>query len=203
MKYNRHINPMQPISDQNLILKIQKGSLDALGSLYDRHRRMVFRTALAITGDYEAAADLLQDVFLRLFRFSNRIDANRPLEPWLYRITANQAYTWVKRHSRWTQPLDDLAEWLAGSKKQSPQYIVETDEESQQVQRAISTLPWPQRVVIVMYYINDLPIQEISHILEIPVGTIKSRLFYGREALVNHLGLSLDEKLSDLRYEFT
>ena len=194
---------MQSISDRDLILKIQKGSLDALGSLYDRHRRMVFRTALAITGDYEAADDLLQDVFLRLFRFSNRIDVDRPLEPWLYRLTANQAYTWVKRHSRWIQPLDDLVEWLAGSKRQSPQFIVESNEESLQVQRAISALPVTQRVVIVMYYINDLPLQEIANILDIPVGTIKSRLFYGREALVNHLGLSLEDKLSDLQYEFT
>ena len=96
-------------SDHDLILKIQDGSLDALGVIYDRHRRLVYRTALAICNDPEAAADLLQDVFLRLHRFADRVDPERPLEPWLYRVTANQSYTWVKRRQRWTHPLEEIA----------------------------------------------------------------------------------------------
>ena len=68
-------------SDHDLILEIQSGSLDALGVIYDRHRRLVYRTALAICNDPEAAADLLQGVFLRLHRFAARIDPERPLEP--------------------------------------------------------------------------------------------------------------------------
>jgi DNA-directed RNA polymerase specialized sigma24 family protein len=67
--------------EQELILKLQNGDLDALGELYDRHRQTVYRTALAITGDLDAANDLLQDVFLRLFRFADHIDSQRPLEP--------------------------------------------------------------------------------------------------------------------------
>ena len=103
--------------DRELIEGLQQGSLESLGILYDRYQRLVFRTALAITGDPEAAADLQQEVFLRLFRFAERIDLNRPLEPWLYRMTANLSYTWVKRSQRWIRPLEDLAEWLAGSRR--------------------------------------------------------------------------------------
>ena len=172
-----------------MILEIQGGSLDALGQIYDRHRRLVYRTALAICNDPEAAADLLQDVFLRLHRFAGRVDPNRPLEPWLYRVTANQAYTWVKRHHRWTQPLEDIAEWLSSGVKYSPQYISEQDDESRRIQSAIAKLSFPQRVVVVMYYINDLSLHEISEILEIPEGTVKSRLHYGRNALKNQLRL--------------
>jgi len=187
-------------SDQELILQLQHGSLDALGELYDRYRQMVYRTALAITGDTEAASDLLQDVFLRLYRFADRIDCQRPLEPWLYRMTANLSYTWVKRSRRWLQPLDDLADWLAGNGKNTPHEVAERNDEWDQVQRAVSALPFPQRVVVVLYYLNDLSLQEISNILEVPVGTVKSRLHYGRKSLKKTLGLK-GENLPDFNYE--
>ena len=189
-------------SDHDLILKIQDGSLDALGVIYDRHRRLVYRTALAICNDPEAAADLLQDVFLRLHRFADRVDPERPLEPWLYRVTANQSYTWVKRHHRWTHPLEEIAEWLSSGVKNSPQYITEQDDESKRIQVAIAKLSLPQRVVVVMYYINDLSLHEIAEILAIPEGTVKSRLHYGRNALKNHLGLD-DQTTREIQYEFT
>lgn len=189
-------------SDHDLILDVQGGSLDALGMIYDRHRRLVYRTALAICNDPEAAADLLQDVFLRLHRFAGRVDPNRPLEPWLYRVTANQAYTWVKRHHRWTQPLEDIAEWLSSGVKYSPQYISEQADESRRIQNAIAKLSLPQRIVVVMYYINDLSLHEISEILEIPEGTVKSRLYYGRSALKNHLRPE-SAASREIQYEFT
>lgn len=189
-------------SDHDLILKIQGGNLDALGEIYDRHRHLVFRTALAICNDPEAAADLLQDVFLRLHRFAARIDPDRPLEPWLYRVTANQTYTWVKRHQRWSHPLEEIAEWLSSGVKHSPQYITEQDDESKRIQAAIAKLSLPHRVVVVMYYINDLSLHEIAEILEIPEGTVKSRLHYGRRALRNQLGLD-SLSIRETGYEFT
>ena len=189
-------------SDQELILQIQHGSLDALGVIYDRHRRLVYRTALAICNDNESAADLLQDVFLRLYRFAKRVDPQRPLEPWLYRVTTNLTYTWVKRHHRWTRPLEDIAEWLVSNKKGSPQQIAEVDEELQRLRQAVSTLPLPQRIVVVLYYVNDLSLEEIAEILVIPEGTVKSRLHYGRLALKKHLGMG-SETLPELQYEFT
>jgi RNA polymerase sigma-70 factor (ECF subfamily) len=189
-------------SDHDLILEIQGGSLDALGIIYDRHRRLVYRTALAICNDPDAAADLLQDVFLRLHRFVDRVDPERPLEPWLYRVTANQSYTWVKRYQRWTHPLEEIAEWLSSGVKYSPQYITEQDDESIRIQGAIAKLSLPQRVVVVMYYINDLSLHEIAEILEIPEGTVKSRLHYSRNALKIHLGLG-EQTAREIQYEFT
>ena len=188
-------------NDTGLILRLKAGELEALGMLYDRHKQLVFRTALGITGDADAAADLLQDVFLRLYRFIRRFEPHRPIEPWLYRMTAILAYTWVRRH-RWLQPLEEVVEWLAGDRKGSPAYMAELNEENQLVQQAISTLPIAQRIVVVMYYINDLSLQEIAEILEVPEGTVKSRLHYGRQALKNRLGLQ-GAVLPDIQYEFT
>jgi len=189
-------------ADRKLILQLQEGSLDALGLIYDRHRQLVYRTALAISGDSEAASDLLQDVFLRLFRFAKNIDPWRPLEPWLYRMTTNLAYDWVKRRKRWPHPLEDLAEWLVGPAKHHPDEVIEKYAEWNELQRALAALPLAQRVVIVLYYLNDLSLQEVAEILEIPIGTAKSRLHYGRLALRKSLNLHAD-LVPDLNYEST
>ncbi len=190
-------------SDSELIIKLQNGSLDALGELYDRHQRMVFRTALVITGDDEAAADLLQDVFLRLHRFADHVDCQRPLEPWLYRMTANLAYTWVKRSKRLLPSLEEVAEWLAGVRRSYIPSNQEPDDDWQLVQQAVCSLPMPQRLVVVLYYVNDLSLQEISEILDVPVGTVKSRLFYGREVLKKSLGLKSNDRLTEFQCDFT
>jgi RNA polymerase sigma-70 factor, ECF subfamily len=191
-------------SDSELIRSLQSGNLNALGLLYDRHKQMVYRTALVITGDAEAAADLLQDVFLRLHRFSEHVDADRPLEPWLYRVTVNQSNTWIKRSYRWLRPLEDVSDWLSGAKR-SPvvQSSESLDDDWNEVQQAVLALPLSQRVVVVLYYLNDLSLQEISEILDTPVGTIKSRLHYGREALRKNIAGSPAERFPELQCEFT
>lgn len=187
-------------TENQLVEELRSGSLEALGVLYDRYQHMVYRTAIAITGDSEAANDLLQDVFLRLYRFADHIDSKRPLEPWLYRMTANLSYTWVKRNHRWYQPLEDLADWLVGGESNVPLSQVESQDDWHLVQQAVLDLPLPQRIVVVLYYLNDLSIQEIAEILEVPVGTVKSRLHYGRHALKKNLGLQ-KEMLRDFNYE--
>ncbi|MBN1146123.1 MAG: RNA polymerase sigma factor [Anaerolineales bacterium] len=196
---------MQELSDRDLVLQLQEGSLDALGELYNRHRYMVYRTALAITGDREVASDLLQDVFLRLHRYVNHIDLERPLEPWLYRMTANQAYTWVKNNRRGLHLLDEVTEkFLGGPVKNLPHEIAEDNDRMERVQQALLELPLHQRVVVVMYYLNDLSLQEISEALDVPLGTVKSRLHYGRRALQHHMELehlAKGHKLATLKYE--
>ncbi len=191
-------------SDRELVLQLQDGNLNALGELYDRYQHIVYRTALAIVGDEHAASDLLQDVFLRVNRFSMRIDPDRPLEPWLYRVTTNLTYTWLKRRKRWMlRPIEEMAEWLTSGKSNSPSYHLEKDEEWRKICKAVATLSLRHRVVIVLHYFNDLSLQEISEILEIPVGTVKSRLHYGRQALKVHLEAADETKLGEVQYEFT
>jgi RNA polymerase sigma-70 factor (ECF subfamily) len=193
----------KPNSDSKLILGLQNGSLEALGILYDQHRGLVFRTALAITGDAEAAADLLQEVFLRLHRFASHIDSGRPLEPWLYRMTTNLSYTWVKRHNRLLRPLEEVADWLTGNRKDIPAVRSEINESWRQIQQALSALPLSHRGVVVLYYIDDLSIQEIAEILDIPVGTVKSRLHYSRQALRKSLDLLQNKVFPEMNYDFT
>ena len=192
---------MENTSTREFVQQMQAGSLDALGELYDRYNQMVYRTALGITGDTEAAADLLQDVFLRMHRFADRIDIDRPLEPWLYRVAANLSCSWVKRQ-RWVRPIEELAEWLSGEPKHSPAQIAEKNETWGYVEQAVASLPLAHRTVIVMYYINNLSLQEIADILDLPVGTVKSRLHYGRHALREQMEVQ-SGVLPQIGYEFT
>ena len=90
-------------TDGWLVSRVRDGDLDALGELYERHKALVYRTALAIIHDEGAADDVLQDVFLRIYTYAHRIDTTLPLEPWLYRVTVNQAYSWITRTKRWVR----------------------------------------------------------------------------------------------------
>jgi RNA polymerase sigma-70 factor (ECF subfamily) len=189
-------------SDRALVIRLQQGDIDALGNLYDRHRRLVYRTALAITNDEEVAADLLQDAFLRLYRFVHRVDPSRPLEPWLYRVTTNLAYTLMKRRKRWWRALKEMADVLSREPKPSSENLTEHEEECELIRRAVAALPMTHRVVIVLYYVNDQSIREISEILDIPVGTVKSRLYYGRQSLKKKLGMVQDIG-QEVSYEFS
>lgn len=188
--------------DRELVLSLQQDDLDALGHLYDRFKDMVYRTALGITHDPEEAADLLQDVFLRLYRFADRIDPDRPLQPWLYRMTANLAYSRLKRRTRLYKRLRDFAYSLTLESKPAPPKLLEQDEQWRWLEEALAGVPLHQRIVLVLYYINDLSVGEIADILEIPVGTAKSRLHYGRHALKKRLGLNA-EMLKEVQYEIS
>ena len=146
------------------------------------------------------AEDILQDCFLRLHTYVHRVDTSLPLAPWLYRITVNLSYTWVTRRNKWRAPLEDFVDQLVGPAKYSPEPEAERRDEMRSMQHAIDALPFSQRVVIVLYYLNELSLQEIAEILSVPVGTIKSRLHYGRENLRRQLqGTGAPE----VQYEFT
>jgi RNA polymerase sigma-70 factor (ECF subfamily) len=191
----------QSKSDRELILELQRGNLDALGELYDRHHQRVYRTALMITNDEEAASDLLQDVFLRMHRFAHRVDPDRPLEPWLYRVTANLSYTWIKKRNRWRRYLQELGGWLNREVRPTPLHQLEIDEQAERVRGAVAALPFVQRVVIVMYYVNDLPTAKIAEILGVPEGTVKSRMYYARNALRKRLHTEA-QQIAWAAYEF-
>ncbi len=187
--------------DTALVLQLQAGNLEALGLLYDQYRLPVYRTALAITRDPAAAEDILQEAFLRLHTYAHRIKPELPLAPWLYRIAVNLSYTWVTRRNRWRAPLEDFIDSLIGPAKYNPEPALEQKDAAQRLTEAIATLPLHQRVVVVLHYLNELNLQEIADVLECPVGTVKSRLHYGRE----HLRQVLEGDLSALEvtYEFT
>ena len=191
-------------SDSQLVSQLQSGNLDVLGILYERHKTTVYRTALAITRDPAAAEDILQDCFIRIYERAHQIDTSRPLKPWLYRVTVNMAYNWERRRKRRQSPvdsLDEILDWLVNPLQRSPERQVEISDVRKQVMDAISSLNINQRIVIVLFYLNALDMKEIAAILECPVGTVKSRLHYGRENLRRKLEAK-QQTFTEMGYAF-
>ncbi len=168
-----------------LVARLRQGDTAALAELYERYKVPIFRTALAITRDQGAAEDILQECFVRLLTHADRIHSNVPVGPWLYRVAINLSCDWVHHRQRWSVLLGRLVErWAAPLRVEG---TVEEQEIQEKVREAIRTLPLPQQVVIVLHYLEGLSLKEIAEILEVPEGTVKSRLHYGREALREHL----------------
>jgi RNA polymerase sigma-70 factor (ECF subfamily) len=174
---------MTATTDAQLIQRLCDGDLGALGILYDRYRLLVFHTALAVTHDRQSAEDILQECFLKVNTYARRIDQNLPLEPWLYRVTVNLAYTWVTRRSRWLTSIETMIDRLVAPIRTNSEYQAELSELQTVIQQSIDALPPTQRLTVILYYLNSLSLKEIAYVLDCPVGTVKSRLHYGREYL--------------------
>ena len=177
--------------DSELIDRLRQDDLDALGVLFERYRDRVFRTALVIVRDPAVAEDILQDCFLKVYANAQRIDTERPLAPWLYRVTVNLSYTWLSRGKNRRTSLEAVVDMLISPMKQAPDRLTEQTELRQNVRKAINDLSIDQRVVVVLYYLNALNLQDIAEILDLPIGTVKSRLFYARENLRGKLGTNM------------
>ncbi len=187
--------------DGRLIVRLRRGDVDALGELYEKYKTNIFRTALAITQDRGAAEDILQESFLRLFTYADRIRTDVSVEPWLYRVAVNLSHTWVQKSRRRVAPLEGVLERLTDSLHLLPDHVMERRETQEAVQQAIAGLPLGHRIVVVLYYLEGLGLREIAEVLEIPEGTVKSRLHYARESLRRLLGER--RAVSGVAYEFT
>lgn len=174
-------------SDAALVKRLQSNDLSALGILFDRYYTQIYRTAIAITHEDTVAEDITQDCFLRLHRYASRIDTSLPLAPWLYRVTVNLAYTWVSRHKKRRVSLETVVDYLMSPARNTPDHVVEVIGVQEEVRRAIAALNFNQRVVVVLHYLNGLSLEDIAEILDCPVGTVKSRLYYARENLRHRL----------------
>ena len=189
--------------DSELIQQLQTGDLNALGELYQQYKDLVYRTALVVTCDERAAEDILQEAFVRLHTYAASVDGSRPLKPWLYRVTVNLSYDWLHKR-RWIQPVEDLLEWLAGvpSAFPAPDMHAEHAELLHQVRDLVAALPETHRAVVMMFYMESLSLDEIAQTLELPLGTVKSRLHYARERLRERL-TQRQRLIPELSYEFT
>ncbi|MBN1955458.1 MAG: sigma-70 family RNA polymerase sigma factor [Anaerolineae bacterium] len=187
--------------DGMLVLRLQGGEIEALGELYELYKNRIFRAALAITRDRQGAEDVLQEAFLRLFTHVDQIRTDVPVGPWLYRVTVNLSCTWLQKRRRRFPLLDSILDQLAAPLHLSPERLVERGEVYEAVQRAIANLPLSHRIVVVLFYLEGLNLSEIAEVVEIPEGTVKSRLYYARESLKELMAGR--KPLSEVLYEFT
>lgn len=183
-----------PETDEHLVHRFQDGGADAFETLVDRHGTRVFNLCLRILGDPEEAADASQDTFLAALRKLHTFRGDSAFTTWLHRVTVNACYDSLRRKRR--RPLlqvvrdedDERPEPSLPVPDHADRVAVSVD-----VGRALLDVSEEFRVALVMADVEDLPYEEIARILEIPVGTVKSRVFRGRAALGRALGATEGE----------
>jgi len=190
-------------TDGWLVAHVREGDLEALGELYKRYKTQVYRTALAITHDERAAEDILQDAFLRVYTYADRIDETVPLGPWLYRVTVNLSYSWTNRVKRWWHFFQDTLDRWALPVHNHPEALAEDQEWRQVLQQAVDALPSTHRVVVILHYLEGLSLKEIADIVNAPEGTVKSRLHYARESLRKAILEREHRLVPEVAYDFT
>jgi len=176
-------------SDQELLQQAQQGQLEAFEILYHKYEQPVFRTALGIMGNRQAAEEVLQDCFVRAHRHLNHLHGDPSVGPWLHRVTVNLCYSRLRRNylSRMTVPLEAISNRLFSTHGLSPEERSQDNEMKAAVHSGIEALDAKHRAVVVLYYLQDMSLEEISAILDCPVGTVKSRLFHARKELCQRL----------------
>jgi RNA polymerase sigma-70 factor (ECF subfamily) len=166
----------RPASDAALVRAAQNGSEAAVEELFARHWPDAYRAALLIAHDRAAAEDIAQEAFLSALRALPRFDRRRPLRPWLHRIVVNRAIDWARaRRLRREVDVEAVPEVAA------PDAADVTGLGA--LGAALGRLSPEHRAVVVMRYLLELTPGEIAEALELPRGTVNSRLRRGLDAL--------------------
>lgn len=156
-------------SERALIRGAQAGSEADLEELFDRHWPRAYRAAFLIVHDHAAAEDIAQEAFMAAIRTLHRFDRSRPFAPWLGRIVANRAIDWARSRAARRETPGELPELAASPDAGRAGY-------SEEVLHALATLSPEHRAVVVMRFVLEYTPGEIAAALELPRGTVNSRL---------------------------
>ena len=165
------------------VLHAQAGDRQALGELFESVQRPLYRYLLGLVGRPELAEDVLQDVFVLVHRKLRWLRDPELFRPWLYRIASREAFKALRRERRWSDRSEDV-ETLVELPAPSPPAASLLD---RLPELAVSLSP-ASRAVLLLHYVQQLTIEEIAAVLDIPAGTAKSRLAYGLGTLRKNLG---------------
>jgi RNA polymerase sigma-70 factor (ECF subfamily) len=181
-------NDLTTCSDEELVALFVKGTREAFGALVRRYERELYGSLRRYVGDANLAEDVFQNTFLQLYTKIGTYEAGRPVRPWLYTIATHQAIDALRRTNRHQAvSLDQQREEssngdvqsliaLLETQGQNPYQTVQEEERRQWVRDSIDQLPEFLRQMVVLAYYQGLKYREIAEILDIPVGTVKSRL---------------------------
>jgi RNA polymerase sigma-70 factor (ECF subfamily) len=158
---------MRETDDALLIALAQRGSLDAVAELFERYWPVAWQAAFAVTGNRARADDAAQDAIQRAFASIDRFDLARPFAPWIRRIAVNRAIDELRRDNRLVE-MDGEAS--------APALAPDGRDGAAGLVSAVASLPHDKRMVVVLRYWLDFTLDEIADTLQIPFGTVASRL---------------------------
>ncbi|HEU5034660.1 MAG TPA: RNA polymerase sigma factor SigM [Mycobacteriales bacterium] len=167
------------VDDRELLRRHVSGDRDAFPALVRRHQDRLWRVALRTLGDPDDAADALQDALLSAYRAAAGYRGDAAVTTWLHRIVVNACLDLARRRaSRPTRPLDETA-----AARQPAADRVEAWETASDVLAALRELPVEQAAAIVLVDVEGYPVADVATMLEVPIGTVKSRCARGRARL--------------------
>ncbi len=177
------LSDLDALDDDALVQRTLAGDPDAFAALVGRYQRRVIAVCAQIAGDYEQAADLAQDAFVSAYANLGRYQQGRSFFAWLYRIAVNGALNY--RNRRGPVPGEAGEEMLLGVADPAPslEEQAEQAELARRVQDGMSQLPPDYATVLALRYGADLDYAQIAQTLNVPIGTVKTRLFRAKALL--------------------
>ncbi len=169
------------MSDTQLVQRCLQGDTTAFDTLVERYRDRVFSLAFRILGDPTWAEDLTQEAFLRAYTRLALYDATKPFSTWLLCLTARLCLN-ARRDRQQEQAQLERASKAMPTPPTVEEYLYER-ERQRTLQRLLMRLPRTQRIALLLYYHEQLPLSAIAETLHAPEGTVKTWLYRGRESL--------------------
>jgi RNA polymerase sigma-70 factor (ECF subfamily) len=169
-------------TDAHLAIQFQNGDRKAFTMLVARYEKPIFNTAFRMVKDFDDAADITQNAFIKAFEKIDTFNPSYKFFNWLYKITVNETLNLLNRRKRRRD-----FEYDPPAHPPSPEDDLMLDEMSRYLQRALDAMTYDQRIVIVLKHLLLLPYREIAEILGVPEKTVKSRLFSARHVLRKEL----------------
>lgn len=175
-------------SDEELMQRLRQGQIEVFGTLIRRYERELFGYLRRYLGEESLAEDVFQNTFLQVHLKCKQYEPGRPVRPWLYTIATHQAIDAMRRNQRHqtlrleepnaTQADGEAVELLnlVECREGGPVEIVAAGERREQIRATVEALPDLLRQVLILAYYQGMKYREIAEVLEIPVGTVKSRL---------------------------
>jgi RNA polymerase sigma-70 factor (ECF subfamily) len=163
------------------VLQAQSGSHEALNELFRSVQEPLFRYVVSLVRDQHLAEDILQEVFMRIYRKLRWLREPQAFRAWSYQIASREAFRYLNRERRWMDQVRDEAVLAS---------VPAAETEGEFSRELIASLPQlvdelspASRAVVVLFYLHELSLTETAAVLDIPVGTAKSRLAYGLKNL--------------------
>ena len=175
-------------ADQLLVQRLQKGERKAFEELLDTYETRVYRLALRFTGNVSDAEDVTQEIFLGVHKSIGNFRGNAALGTWIYRVAMNHCLEFRRKRQLDSIPYEDELTLVTSDWRDDPVQSADKQELTAKVEAALNCLPPHHRDVIVLHELQGLTYQECATTLNVPVGTVKSRLSNAFRRLRDLLG---------------
>jgi RNA polymerase sigma-70 factor (ECF subfamily) len=183
---------LNEVADSELVARAVAGREDEFEELVRRYQRPIAAYVYRMVGDYEAALDLTQEVFIKIYGSLARYRSEYKFSTWIYKIAHNAAVDHLRRSvTRGQQSLvceseGEPRDLVLPSGKPSPEQESEREERRAEIESVVRQLPGAYRELIVLRHSHDLSYDEIAEVTGLPLGTVKNRLFRAREIMRQH-----------------